>query len=140
MTLAQVKQQMFALRNGLLADGLRRNSGGVYTMVFGLMLPQIKEIAAMCGKDQPLALQLWANANCRESRLLAPYVAETMPEHWPWEVQTEEEADVLCHALLRHLPQAPLTADALQASPTPLHQYTARRLRSFLKNSCGATH
>lgn len=132
MTLAETKQRMFALRNGLLADGLRRHYGATYTVVFGLMLPQIKEIAARCGKNQRLAEELWANRQCRESRLLAPYVAEHMPDRWPQEVQTDEEADILCHALLRHHPRAAAIAGTLSQSADPLHNYTAKRVQMMI--------
>lgn len=105
--LQNVKQRFFALRNGIVADSLR-NAGSPYRIIFGLNLPQLKEVAAPFGKDQQLADMLWDNETTRESRLMAPMVADvevfdaTKAEKW---IETlkgcAEEVDILCHELLR---------------------------------------
>ena len=71
-----VKRRMFAMRNGIIADSLRK-AGSPFRMIFGLNLPQLDEIAADTGKDEELALMLFADRNNRESSLLAPMI---MPE------------------------------------------------------------
>lgn len=77
--LQRVKRRFFAMRNGMLADQMRR--GGLnYRVNFGLNLPQLKDIAAEIatgwglnsGEIVDLADTLWDNVNTRESRLLAP--------------------------------------------------------------------
>ena len=115
-----VKRRMFALRNGVIADRLRR-AGDPHRVIFGLNLPQLVEVAQATGADAALARQLWANATTRESRLLAPMVmpreemtaAEAL--EWAATLQDAEEADILCHRLLRHCPFARALVDDLHA-------------------------
>lgn len=131
MELKDVKQRFFALRNGLLADMLRKQTADPHRMIFGLNLPQLREIAAETGKDAVLADALWADKDCRESRLLAPMVCpfESLRFNWLKEVRTEEEADILCHRLLRHQPGAAEAAAKLaDESEDPLMIYAAMRL------------
>lgn len=134
MTLREVKQQFFAFRNGLLADSLRQQCGLPHKTIFGLMVPQLKEIAARAGKDAALARQLWDDENCRESRLLAPMVCPVSeaPFGWMDQVRTVEEADILCHSLLRHCPNAEAEAkNRSNEAEIELQRYAALRL---LKN------
>lgn len=130
MELREVKQRFFALRNGLLADMLRKQCALPHKMIFGLNLPQIREIAAEAGTDAALAAQLWADTEVRESRLLAPMVtpAEAARLAWLGEVRTVEEADVVCHRLLRHCPGAEQAALEALGSEEPLVRYAALRL------------
>jgi len=131
----QVKRQFFAMRNGLLADTLRRGVAAPFRIIFGLNLPQITDIARETGHNAELARRLWANNTTRESMLLAPMLlnaddinageAEAMAQASP----TPEVSDVLCHRLLRHHTSAPGIVDALAAAPEPLHRYTALRLQ-----------
>lgn len=128
-----VKRQFFALRNGVIADHLRRTDGG-YKIVFGLNLPQLAEIAASTGYDEKLADALWDNKSTRESMMLAPMLIdpETMPREkaaaWIMQVQHREVADILCHKLLRHTPYALELAQELHESDIPLVRYTVIRL------------
>lgn len=138
----QIKRRFFAMRNGMLADQIRR--GGLdYRVNFGLNIPQIKEIAAeilasgLTSSEQlELAGALWENINTRESRLLAPMLfpsdimSEALALRWLSEAQTTEIADHLCHSLLRTLPFAAATAKALlhKKGATDIHQYSALRL------------
>ena len=130
MTFQEVKKQFFALRNGALGDLLRKQCADPHHVIFGLNLPQLKQVAAMAGKDAELAAQLWANPECRESRLLAPMVCpdEAADEQWCRQVRCPEEADVLCHALMRHRPDAVRIAAELADLPDELMHYCALRL------------
>lgn len=138
----QIKRRFFAMRNGMLADQMRR--GGLdYRVNFGLNIPQVKEIAAwildsgISSADQlELANALWENINTRESRLLAPMIfpADIMSEQlattWLRQAQTTEIADHLCHSLLRKLPFAGhmATETLADSSSTPMQRYAALRL------------
>lgn len=128
-----VKRRLFAMRNGIVADTLRRTMPE-YKMVFGLNLPQIAEIAAEFGPSRPLAEELWADRRTRESLLLAPmlFPREEMDREMAGkmmrEVLTPEVADILCHRLLRHLPYARELAMEMVTSPVDLERYTAFRL------------
>lgn len=130
MTLREVKQQFFALRNGLLADMLRKQGVATHKLIFGLNIPQLREIAGRAGTDDALAAELWADAGCRESRLLAPMVASASAGALALaaEVQTVEEADILCHRLLRRCPGAAAGAEKAIASANPLERYCGLRL------------
>lgn len=131
MELREVKQRFFALRNGLLADMLRKQCMLPHRVIFGLNLPQIKEIAtSIGGADASLAAQLWADADCRESRLLAAMVCPPSPEALSWltEVNSVEEADVICHRLLRRCPGALEAASEAANADEPLTRYAALRL------------
>lgn len=130
MELREVKQRFFTFRNGLLADMLRKQCQTPHKLIFGLNLPQIKGIAAEIGTDAQLAEQLWRDADCRESRLLAPMVQPPCPEvlSWMMEVRSVEEADVVCHSLLRKCPEALEAAVATAESDDPLARYCALRL------------
>ena len=129
-----VKRRFFAMRNGVIADTIRRAGFG-YKIIFGLNLPQIVEISRSFGHDPALAAQLWSDIRCRESRLLAPMLldpATLTPESalaMASEVNTTEVADILCHRLLRHRPDlADSIVTPLLASGEPLKIYTALRL------------
>lgn len=130
MDLRTVKQRFFAFRNGILADLLRSQGASDHRVIFGLNIPQLREIAAEAGVDPALAELLWADGDVRESRLLAPMVAEPTGAMLDWMEQTRtiEEADILCHALLRRCPGAfDAAADRINDS-RPGVQYCALRL------------
>ena len=128
-----VKRQFFALRNGVIADHIRKATGG-YKIIFGLNLPQLNDIAASIGKDSSLGDALWENRSTRESLMLAPMLmdAGSFPkekaEKWADQIPTQEVADILCHKLLRHTPYALELAEELAASPSAMTRYTALRL------------
>ncbi len=67
--------------------------------------------------------------------MLFPHAEMTKEEarHWALDVQTEEEADVLCHRLLRHLPNAKILAAALIDYDIALTAYTGWRLIANLQ-------
>lgn len=128
-----IKRQMYALRNGIIADSLRKAGAG-YKMIFGLNLPQIREVAQSLPPDRALAEELWADRRTRESMLLAPmiYPAEEMDLstalRWVAETQHTEVADILSHSLLRHLPFAWDMAVTLAGEAEPMKRYMAMRL------------
>ncbi len=128
MELREVKQQFFALRNGLLADTLRKQASLPHRVIFGLNIIQLREIAERAGKDLALAEALWADRDCRESRLLAPMILPEPNAQWLTEVQTPEEADILCHRSLRNHPRALDFALEAIGSSVPLTRYSGLRL------------
>lgn len=135
-----VKRNFFAMRNGVIADTLRR-SGSPFKIIFGLNLPQISEIALRSPHGRDLAERLWANATTRESMLIAPMLVEgeefTVDDarRWIAEIPAEEVADVLCLKLLKKLPFASELADELAASDNAMSRYTGLRLKFNILNS-----
>ncbi len=132
----KIKQRFFTFRNGLLADMLRRQGVSPHRTIFGLNVIQLREIAAETGCDPDLAAQLWADSDVRESRLLAPMIAEPSANMLPWleQVRSAEEADLLCHSLLRRCPGAFEAAAERLNDSRPLVQYAALRLLLNLAN------
>lgn len=129
----RLKRRMFAMRNGIVADTLRRTMPE-YKVVFGLNLPQIAEIAADFEPSRRLAMELWEDRRTRESLLMAPmlFPREEMDEETAArmmkEVLTPEVADILCHRLLRHLPFARRIAMEKVTSTDDLERYASFRL------------
>lgn len=133
-----VKRHFFAMRNGIIADTLRK-SGSPYHIIFGLNLPQLTEIAAMTPHTVELADALHDNRDTRCSRLLAPMIhpRELMDVakalRWLREVRSSEEADILCHKLIRYLPFAGELVQPLLDSDDELQRYTGHRLQTNLE-------
>lgn len=137
-----IRKQIYALRNGLIADTLRK--GGLeQKYIFGLQLPQIKEIAiqyhpAADDECAALARELWADKECRESRLLAchimpvPEIQEQEAFEWASDIVSREEADILAFRLLRYLPSAATLSEKLSTSDNSLQKYMAVAIRRFL--------
>ncbi len=129
----RLKRRFFAMRNGALAEQLRR-AGAPYRIIFGLNLPQLTEIAADTPQSVSLAEQLWANRTTRESMLIAPmiYPANAMQPatamRWALTADTPEVVDVLCHKLLRRLDYCFDIADELWRAPEAINRYAALRL------------
>lgn len=128
-----VKRRFFAMRNGAVADNMRR-LGANYRIIFGLNLPQIVEIAKDTPCSSVLAEALWKNQSTRESMLMAPmiypreeFVFETACI-WVSQVPTAEVADVLCHRLLRHMDYAWQLVEILSRSSVAMERYVAIRL------------
>lgn len=128
-----LKRRFFAMRNGAVADSLRR-SGAPYRIIFGLNLPQIVEIARDFGPDASMALDLRANTTTRESMLIAPMMfpaadlTPAMALEWLREAPTPEVVDVACLKLIKHVNQADEVIAGLAGSDNPLHRYAAVRL------------
>ena len=87
-----------------------------------------------------LAEQLWADSNSRESMLLAPMlypVDQLTPQRaaaMAREVRWSEDADILCHRLLRHTPFVVDLASDLVSDTNRLTRYTGLRLLLNLLN------
>ena len=134
-----VKREFFALRNGVIADVMRR-AGSPFRIIFGLNLPQLVEIAGRFGPDAELARLLWENRATRCSMLLAPMlipketVAESDALRLVEESPDTEVIDVLCHRLLRHLDFAPALVGILADNERDLSRYAALRLALNLLN------
>lgn len=106
-----LKRRMFAMRNGVVADALRRG-GSKFPIIFGVNLPQLVEIARDFGCNKEFAERVWANSTTRESMLIAPMLmpghemTRPMAERWIAESPEPEVIDVLCLKLLRRMPYA----------------------------------
>lgn len=128
-----IKRRFFAMRNGVIADTMRR-SGATYRMIFGLNLPQIKEIAADFAPNPELARRLRDDRATRESQMLAPMLISadslTADEATDWllSAPTVEAVDILCHALLRHHPAASEIVDRALSNDSEMAHYGALRL------------
>ena len=135
-----VKRDFFAMRNGVIADTLRR-SGSPFKIIFGLNLPQLSEIVQRTPHRRDLAERLWANSTTRESKLMAPMLIGrdefTIEDarRWIADVVAEEVADVVCLKLLKHLPFASDFANELAASDDRLARYTGLRLKFNILNN-----
>ncbi|MDE6009260.1 MAG: DNA alkylation repair protein [Muribaculaceae bacterium] len=107
----EIKHQFMAFRNGIVADSLR-HAGYPHSIIFGLQLPQIGEIARGIQPEMSFADELWQDENVRESRLLACYlfpqeeITADKAVSLALSVNTQEEADILTFRLLRKLPFA----------------------------------
>lgn len=129
----QAKRMLYAMRNGIVADALRRG-GCKRRLIWGVNLPQLSEIAAALGPSADLSWQLLDDDSLRESILLAPMVfpvqeltfADAM--RFCEAVRWSEEADVLCFKLLRKAPFAVALANELCADDDALRRYTGLRL------------
>lgn len=132
-TMQTLKRRFFAMRNGLLADQMRR-AGSVYRIIFGLNIIQLNEIARDYGHDPELAQALWDNSTTRESMLLAPMLWR--PDDFDFDnalrlchdIPDPEVADMVCHKLLKMRSDAPDIIRHLADAEKPLLRYTALRL------------
>lgn len=129
----QIKRRFFAMRNGVVAEALRQ--GGVPNhIIFGLNLPQIKEIATEFEKSEELSRRLWADARTRESGMLAPYLwpfdSMDMTEALQWiaTAPSYESIDILTLAVLRNQDYIPELFDRLVTFGDGKSQYSALRL------------
>ena len=136
-TLREIKQLFFSYRNGALADTLK-GAGHPCAVVFGLMIPQIADIARQQTPSLELAQRLWDDTGVRESRILATYLfppQEVTREHalrLASEVRNAEEADILAFRLLKRLPCAPQLLDDIASLGTPMAPYLHRSLTRHL--------
>ncbi len=128
-----IKRHFFAMRNGIIADTLRR-AGCHFKIIFGLNMPQLSDFAKQLGCDSNLARLLWNNRSTRESMLLAtmifPLDEMTAEELCQWidDAPSTEVIDVLCLKMIRHLPYAFDVATALLESSDDMRHYAAIRI------------
>ena len=139
--IARIRKEFYALRNGMIADVLRK--GGLeQKYIFGLQLPQIKEIADRFRPEDEreaaeTARSLWGDRDCREARLLACHLMppsqtdKAEASRWASDVSSREESDIIAFRLLRYLPYAEDIAVALDATEETLKKYTASAIRRF---------
>lgn len=129
----EVKHRFFALRNGAIADAMRRQ-GAPYKIIFGVNLPQLSAIAKETTQSEELAQQLWDNNSTRESMLLAPMIyprekfSIEKAKSWIQSAVSAEAVDVLCLKLLRGMEYAPALADELILSERDMDRYGALRI------------
>ena len=134
----EIKHLFMTYRNGAVADSLRQAGITCYRIVFGLNVPQIAEIARQNENSMELAEWLWADNGVRESRLLASYLFEHESVDMDYacrlieELQTSEEADMLCFRLLKYLDFAPLLVENYEESEQTLSRYCAKVLKRHL--------
>lgn len=128
-----VKRRFFAMRNGVIADALRRG-GSKFRVIFGLNLPQLREIAAEIGENRELGEALWHNNSTRESMMLAPMILpkpnELTDELFAMtaEVPDSEIADILCHTLLSPIDRDGSIMRRLAVDPLPMRRYMGLRM------------
>lgn len=136
----QLKRALYAMRNGIVADTLRRG-GCPYRLIFGVNLPQLTEIATRFGPSGELAAELAQDSSLRESALLSfmlmPVDTLTIDDARGLvrRVRWSEDADILCFKVLRHKAFAARLAAELSRSEAPLDRYTALRLYFSLLNT-----
>lgn len=128
-----LKRDMFAMRNGVVADALRKG-GCPFKIIFGVNLPQLAEIAAKAEHSPLFAQQVWDNSTTRESMLIAPMLmpvedfSRDLANQWIAQVPTAEVADVLCLKLLRHTDYALDLVQELLAQEGVMQKYVGLRL------------
>lgn len=137
-TLQAIKKDFFLFRNGIIAESLRKlYKDGV--IIFGLNVPQFMEIAKKYPKEKNLAMQLWNDSKCRESRLLALYLLP--PDQLNYEeakdminqVESSEQAEFLAFRVLRRLSFAKNLLEDLKTNPLePLPGYCIQMLEKNL--------
>lgn len=139
MNIQIIKHQFLAFRNGIISDTLRK-AGSPFEIIFGLQLPQLKDIAKEIGKDRALGLELWADSKVREARILAllilPPDSISLDDalRMASDIRSREEADLLPFLLLRHTPHIPALLSSISKvpSPDPLQEYLFTTLSRFL--------
>lgn len=96
--------------NGVVSQSMREK-GVVYKLNFGLLLPQIREIAASFSKEAALAGALWKE-DIREFKILATLLQPEEEYQWndalQWisQIPYQEIAEQLCFNLLKKLSYA----------------------------------
>lgn len=110
MEMKEIKQYMFARRNGVTADVLRRAGSG-FEMIFGVDVPSISALGREIGYNKELAMVLWDDRKVRESHLLAAWLLDpgtlsveecvALAES----VADKEDAQMLAFRVLKHRPE-----------------------------------
>lgn len=135
--LQDIKKEFFALRNGIIADTLRK-AGMHYKVIFGLQIPQIAGIARKHIPSEELAQSLWNDRNVRESRLLASYIfpLETVNIEKALalvaDAQTPEEADMLAFRIFKRLDFAKELLTEMEKPENGIPSYAVDSLRRHL--------
>lgn len=128
-----IKQGFNLRKNGVVSDILA-SMNLPHRIIWGLNLPQIKELAAEVSPSRELSEMLRKDLSTRESVLIAPMlmppgeVDAEFAERMVAEAPTAESIDILVNTLLRKLPFASELMEKLAASQEPMHRYAAMRL------------
>lgn len=135
--LQQVKRRFFAMRNGVIADALRKG-GSPYKIIFGLNIVQIKEIASDFQKINGLSQILWENNSTRESMLIAPMLMNPSKLNYNQVLKLIEESpdieclDMLVHSLLRKMDSIEKIVENLESEKNWKARYVSMRLTWLL--------
>lgn len=135
--LQYIKKEFYALRNGVIADALRK-AGMPYRVIFGLQIPQIAEIARNLTPSVELGEALWEDRNVRESRILACYLFPIESVNinkalaLAKDVQTPEEADMLAFRIFKHLDFVQELVTEMEKSESGIPEYAITSLKRHL--------
>lgn len=122
--ISEIKKELFLYRNGIIATQLKQINSP-FPLIYGLLLPQIKEIASNYSPETSLALELWKSKECRETRLIAIYlfpvnkIQKEITSFLIKDLMTKEEAEILSFKILRYLPYANEILEEIQNSKFP---------------------
>lgn len=136
---SSILKSFYSFRNGAIAESLKKQ-GLPFKNIFGLLLPQLTEIATNFPKEITLAEELWNDRDFRESRLLAilliPTDSITKDEILSFiqTVKTTEETDILCFKVLRNLPYAEHLFKFLSETKEPSNNLKDYLLEMFRRN------
>lgn len=138
LTLQAIKKDFFLFRNGIIAESLRKlYKDGV--IIFGLNVPQFMDLAKKYPKEKDLAMQLWNDSKCRESRLFALYLLPHEQLNYEEaqdminQVESTEQAEFLAFRVLRRLSFAKnLLEDLKTNSLEPIPGYCIQMLEKNL--------
>lgn len=131
----EIRKDFYRFRNGILAERLQRSLP--FKTVYGLILPQIIEIAEKYPQDLDFAMLLWKEKKSREDRLLAilliPVEKIGLKEslYLTDSLETKEEAEILAFKLLRNLPFSKnlyLELKKVSKSQNPIKEYCTQML------------
>lgn len=128
-----IKRRLYAMRNGVLADSLRK-SGCPYRLIFGVNILQLSEIAKEFEPSVEISNALFEDAPLRESFLLATMLYPLSALNFEKaleickKVKWTEDADILCFKLLRKARYAERLAAELCNSDNRMSRYIGLRL------------
>ncbi len=104
-----IKQQFMLMKNGIVSDSMKA-AGLPHRIIWGLNMPQLREIAERYERDKSLFDALWHDTATRESVIIAPmllpYADISVDEAIALidEAPTLEAIDSLTFNALRHRP------------------------------------
>ena len=129
-----IKRRFFAMRNGILADTLRKG-GSPYEMIFGLNLPQLTEIARDIGPDETIAHALLDDRRTRESQMLSSLIMPPeslttvdVAKSYIDALRSTEAVDVACLKLLKKTDFVLRLAESCLGSTDSMQKYAGLRL------------
>lgn len=141
----EIKQQFMLMKNGVVSDSMKA-AGSPHRIIWGLNMPQLREIAQRFDLSGDLFDALWHDTSTRESVIIAPMLlpydelsvddAITLIDEAP----TLEAIDSLTFNALRHRRDVWDIIAALDGSDAINRRYAAMRLlaRVIRENLQGA--